>query len=75
VFLYDRSSVLILAESDKLRMTEMLAWVNYMRDFFHENEIAKTAWVDFTARGIYAESFKVFIDTCVKDKAPPGAKA
>jgi hypothetical protein len=54
---------------------EWVAWVNYMRDFFHANEFAKTAWVEFTARGIYAESFKVFIDTQVKDKAPPGAKA
>jgi hypothetical protein len=54
---------------------EWVAWVNYMRDFFHKNEIAKTAWVEFTARGIYAESFRVFVDTCVKDKAPPGANA
>jgi hypothetical protein len=54
---------------------EWVAWVNYMRDFFHENEIAKTAWVEFTARGIYAESFRVFVDAHVKDKAPPGAKA
>ena len=49
---------------------EWVAWVNYMRDFFRENDIAKTAWAEFTARGIYAESFKVFVDTCVSDKAP-----
>ena len=54
---------------------EWVAWVNYMRDFFHENEFAKTAWVEFTTRGIYAESFRVFVDTRVKDKAPPGANA
>jgi hypothetical protein len=61
-------------DSDRKR-EEWVAWVNYMRDFFHENEFAKTAWVEFTARGIYAESFTLFVDTYVKDKAPPGAKA
>lgn len=54
---------------------EWVAWVNYMRDFFHENEIAKTAWVEFTARGIYAESFRVFVETPIRDKAPSGSKA
>jgi hypothetical protein len=54
---------------------EWVAWVNYMRDFFYENEFAKTAWGEFNTRRIYAESFRVFIDTYVKDIAPPGAKA
>ena len=54
---------------------EWIAWVNYMRDFFHENEIAKTAWVEFNARGIYAESFRAFVDAYIKDKPPPGVKA
>jgi hypothetical protein len=54
---------------------EWIAWVNYMRDFFHENKTAKTAWDDFASRGIYAESFKVFVNTHVKDTPPPGASA
>jgi len=54
---------------------EWVAWVNYMRDFFYENQFAKTAWEEFNTRRIYAESFRVFIDAYVKNTPPPGARA
>jgi hypothetical protein len=54
---------------------EWIAWVNYMRDFFYENATAKTAWDEFTARGIYTDSFKLFVNTRVKDVPPPGVTA
>ena len=53
---------------------EWKAWTNYMRDFFDENASAKAAWDDLSKLGIYAESFRKFVNNDVLGKKPERPK-
>jgi len=54
---------------DKRLEEEWNAWQSYMTDFFDKNTFAVNAWNQFNKSGIYAESFKKFIDTVIR-KSP-----